>query len=93
MPRVKKTGREILGELVNHTVNKTIGYELNDYADKDITQALASLAKLMSEEEIADILLETSAKEINQTMGFMLNNSEALIFAKAIHTKFKERLG
>jgi len=86
----KKTVDEILGELVEKCYLCEGGDCVNcGQKSLNIEQAKLQLKQLavgLSEKEIAQILLDTCEKELNQTIGFMLTDKEAEMFAQAIHS-------
>ena len=49
------------------------------------------MPKPMTIEQIKKILLNTCEKELNQTIGFMLTDNDARIFAEAIHSAIPEQ--
>ena len=60
--------------------------------EKDRKHQREKLLKRLSVKKISEIILATCEKELNETLGFMLTNDEALLFAKAIHSLVKEKL-
>jgi len=65
---------------------------LYDFVMLDRVIEREKLLKRLSVKKISEIILATCEKELNETLGFMLTNDEALLFAKAIHSLVKEKL-
>jgi hypothetical protein len=58
----------------------------------DLAQAYLSNELFMGVEEIAKILLDTCEKELNESIGFMLTDNDARIFAKALSGKIPAKV-